>query len=204
MIILFYNEVNIFDLNLKQINKLQVKYNNFFCINNYLCKENKKNLLLLSNDKGIIIYEANTFDVNKIRFYKTFFITNKKGGYVEAYMFEKDKKNFLVGAILDSISGENLYIWNFENEALIYKIYLGITLTDINLWNNDFIFASLCDAEDYGFLLFNIKEKKIVKKFILNDKTQRIYGIKILTDSIKGDYLITLSFFGKLDLYTIG
>ena len=47
-------------------------------------------------------------------------------------MFEKDKKNFLVGAILDSISGENLYIWNFENEALIYKIYLGITLTDIN------------------------------------------------------------------------
>ena len=50
-----------------------------------------------------------------------------------------------------------------------------------------FFFASLCDEEDYGFLLFNIKKKKIEKKFILNDKTQRIYGIKVLTNAEKGD-----------------
>ena len=107
LIILFYNEVNIYNLNLNQINKLQVKYNNFFCINSYLCKKNKINFLLLSNDKGTIIYEANFFNIN---FYKEFIIADKRGGYIEAYMFEKENKIFLIEAVLDTISGSNLYI----------------------------------------------------------------------------------------------
>ena len=42
----------------------------------------------------------------------------------------------------------------------------------------------------------DVAQKKVYGK--------RIYGIKVLTDPKKGDYLITLSFFGKLDLYKIG
>ena len=94
MIILFYNEINIFNLYLNQINKLELKYNNFFCINNYFCKKYKMNFLLLSNDKGTIIYEGNIYDINKINRYKEFFIQDKEVVILRLIYWKKKIKYF--------------------------------------------------------------------------------------------------------------
>ena len=122
-------------------------------------------------------------------------------GYFEAYILEKNEKLILIGVCLNTNTFDNLYIWNFENGDLIKKVKSEEIITDINIWDDNYIFISLFN-DDYLFSLIDINDCSVVKEFN-NFNNQKGSGIKILRDKMKGDYLILLSLYGNLDLYTL-
>ena len=75
-------------------------------------------------------------------------------------------------------------------------------ISDICLWNNDYIYASLIKGESQ-FILINLSDYSIEKNFYVEDKDQSSCGIKILRHESKGDYIISISIIGKLIIYKI-
>ena len=75
-------------------------------------------------------------------------------------------------------------------------------ISDICLWNNDYIYASLVKGEAQ-FILINLNNYSIEKNFHVEDKDQSGCGIKVFRHKSKGDYLISISITGKLSLYKI-
>ena len=75
-------------------------------------------------------------------------------------------------------------------------------ISDICLWNNDYIYASLIKGESH-LILINLNDYSIEKNFYVEDKDQSGCEIKILRHESKGDYLISISIIGKLILYKI-
>ena len=187
--------VHIYDIETKkQISLLENLYD-IFCINNYYDKKSNLNYTLLCNRNIIFVYL-----IDKIVLYKVFIIDEKNdSGYFEAYLIEKNGRLVLIGARLSSYKVENLYIWDFEKVHLIKKVNIKAVLTDINIWDQNYIFASFLE-NDYLFALIDINNCSIVKNF-QNNIQQKCYGVKVLRDIKKGDFLILLTSTG-VDLYT--
>ena len=186
--------VQIYNMETKQQINLFENILDVFCINNYYYKKENINYTLICNKKGIFVYL-----INKIFFYKAFFGDEDNNGYYESYILEKNDRIIIIGALLNSQKFNNLYFWDLEKGNLIKKVNLGVILTDINIWNNNYIFASFLE-EDYLFGLIDIDNNSIEKKFY-NFNKQKGYGVKILNDKTKGEYLILLSSFRNIDLY---
>ena len=77
-------------------------------------------------------------------------------------------------------------------------------VSDICLWDNEYIFASYNEFISPKFILINTKINKIEKKY--NDKIDnyhRICGIKAIRHETKGNYIITSTMTGNLNLYKI-
>ena len=74
-------------------------------------------------------------------------------------------------------------------------------ISDICLWDNNYIFASLNHSTSQ-FCLINVNSKIIEKNFKVKDKEPRWCGIKFIRNEDKGDYLISSSINGKLNLYS--
>ena len=74
-------------------------------------------------------------------------------------------------------------------------------ISDICLWDNNYIFASL-NKSTSQFCLINANSKIIEKIFTVEDKVPRGCGIKVIKNKDKGDYLISSSINGKLNLYS--
>ena len=188
--------IQIYNLETKQKINFSENLGLIFCINNYFHKKANLNYTLICNKKGIFIYLIETFC-----FFKAFFGDIDDLGYVEAYILEKNENLILIGVCLNTNTFDNLYIWNFENGDLIKKVKSEEIITDINIWDDNYIFISLFN-DDYLFSLIDINDCSVVKEFN-NFNNQKGSGIKILRDKMKGDYLILLSLYGNLDLYTL-
>ena len=84
------------------------------------------------------------------------------------------------------------------------KMKLDSGISDICLWNNKYIFASYNESISPKFILINTNNNKIEKKY--NDKghdLRRICGIKAISHETKGNYIITSTMTGELNLYKI-
>ena len=83
---------------------------------------------------------------------------------------------------------------------LIDTIEINSGISDICLWDNAYIFASLTRSESQ-FALININKKEIEKNYFVDKKDSKGSGIKVLRHESKGNYLICYSLSGRLDLY---
>ena len=75
-------------------------------------------------------------------------------------------------------------------------------ISDICLWNNNYIFASL-NGDQSQFILINSQTHKIEKTFEVDEEDASGCRIKVIRAKSLGNYLISSSIKGKLDLYTI-
>ena len=189
-------EVHIYDIETKEQKSLSDNLYDIFFINNYYDKNSNLNYTLLCNRNNIFVYLIDKMFLDKV------FIIDEENdsGYFEAYLIEKNGRLILIGALLSSYKVENLYIWDFEKVHLIKKVNIKGVLTDINIWDQNYIFASFLE-NDYLFALIDINNCSIVKKFE-NNIQEECYGVKVLRDIKKGDFLILLTSTG-VDLYTI-
>ena len=93
-----------------------------------------------------------------------------------------------------------LYIWNFFEGDLIHKFETPSGISDINLWNNYYVFAALVESQSQNFILIDIEKGKIVKEF-KKEINNSCAGIKVI--NLENEkYLITSNLKGNLDLYT--
>ena len=121
-------------------------------------------------------------------------------GFDEPYIIEKDDTLILIGPCFYY---GYIYLWDFLKGNLIYTFETISGISDICIWNNKYIFASLINNKNnFQFELINLESKEIEKKFVKRDKEDGA-GIKVLRHKSKGDYLICISSKGNLDLYTI-
>ena len=170
-------------------------------LSDYYWKERKKNVILVANTEGIFSYIAEDFTLYKKFIPRVDEEEKKRIGFDEAYVIENNNKLILIGPCFYN---GYLFFWNFKSGLLIHKMALESGISDICLWDNKYIFAcyNSLNKSNSQFVLINTFTKKIEKKFNINDKDPRGCGIKVLRNK-NDDYLITISFTGKLNLYTI-
>ena len=188
--------VKIYNMETKQQEILLRKMLDVFCINNYYNKKDNTNYTLICNKVGIFVYLIN----DKATFYREFLGDQDNNGHYESYILEKSNRLIVVGALLDTPKYRNLYFWDLQEGNLIKKVNLGLIFTDISIWNNNYIFASFLGKD--LFALIDINKYLIIKRFE-NLNKQKGSGVKVFHDKIEGNFLMLMSFFGNLDLYTL-
>ena len=170
-------------------------------LSTYFWAKEEKNFAFIANTIGIFVYLIDGFCL-----YCKFIPPEEKeedkeeknNGFDEPYIIERDEKLILVGPCFYY---GYLYFWDFKTKTLIHKLETDSGISDICLWNNTYIFASLHGSK-FQFELINCATKKIEKKFIKGIQNFGC-GIKILRHETKGDFLITFSIKGNLDIYVI-
>ena len=160
----------------------------------------KKKYALIANCQGIFSYCIDTmkFPVLHHKFIPTLsFLENKNNGFDEALVIEKDNNFILIGPCFYY---GYLYFWDFFKGDFLYSLKLESGISDIGLWSNNYIFASLTNGASQ-FILINLNKNKIEKEFKVIDKDAKVCGIKILKNALYGNFIISSSMNGKLDLY---
>ena len=169
-------------------------------LSKYHCKRNDKHYALIANTEGIFVFCIDGFCLyNKFIPPKKTEEEKKENGFDEAYIIEKDEKLILIGPCFYY---GYIYLWDFINGNLVYTFETSSGVSDICLWDNKYIFSSLTKSV-HEFLLINLDSKKIVKKFFKRGKEDFGAGVKVLRHKSKGDFLISISIKGNLDLYKI-
>ena len=189
--------IELYNMNKDLIGKME-KCGFILGLSSYYWKKNKKYFILVANLDGITAYNEDNLSI-----YKEFnpnFEDEIFNGFDEGYVIEKNELPILLSPCFYY---EYLFFWDFVNGCLINKITLHTGISDICIWNNDYIFASLNEFCTYHFILINTKYNRIEKKFIEKDKDSRLCGIKLIKNKSKGDFLISFNIDGKLNLYKI-
>jgi len=168
-------------------------------LSGYYWKKIKKYFIIIANLDGILAYQEDDITLYK-KFIPTFQDKKEFNGFDEGYIFEKNNTLIL---IVPCFYYGYLFFWDFVNGCLINKISLDSGLSDICIWDNNYIFASLNKGIDYDFILINTKYSKIEKTFIEKDEESRLCGIKVLRSGTEHNFLITFNMEGKLNLYKI-
>ena len=201
-------KVKFYTMSSEYIGELEENAGFILGLSNYYWEEKKTHYALIANTKGIFAYIIEGFYLyNKFippKEEKKEEEEDKKeeddNGFDEAYIIEKNGKLILIGPCFYY---GYLYFWDFSKGDLIHKLETGFGISDICLWNNKYIFASLNNSTFYQFELINYDTQQIEKKFKKDEKDNHGSGIKILRHETKGNFLISFSLKGKLDLYII-
>lgn len=167
----------------------------------YCDKKYKKKYALIANCEGIFSYciDRMKFPALHHKFIPKLSLQEKKNnGFDEALVIEKDNKFILIGP---SFYYGYLYFWDFFEGDLLYSMKLDSGISDISLWSNNYIFASLTNSASQ-FILINLNKKKIEKEFKVFNKNAKVCGIKVLRNTLYGNFIISSSMNGKLDLYS--
>ena len=189
--------IEFYDFKNNFVKLLEEKLDFVYSIDNYYWKNKEINYVIITYAKGIVVY-----DDKFTKFKKIFKGPEDKKDYLESYIINKNESLILVGCY-SLYSPGYLYFWNVEKGDLLYSIPINSGITGISILNNNLMFISLYNGKS-PFALININEKKIIKEFTNEkDKDKDIFGIKILKHKTKGDYLISMSVKGKLNLYKI-
>ena len=161
-------------------------------LSHFYCEKNKINYALIANLEGIFAYKM--FDLclmDPVLYHK--FIPKlteeekKNNGFDEAYIIMQNEKYIIV---VPCFYYGYLFFLDFFERDLLYQMKLDSGISDICLWNNDYIFASLNHSKSQ-FILINSKTHQIEKNF------------EVIKSKSQGNYLISSSINGKLDLYTM-
>ena len=189
--------IEIYNMNSIRTGKIE-KCGFILGLSTYYWKKTKKYFILVANLYGIIAY--NEDDLSLYKEFKPNLLDEIFNGFDEGYIIEK---NELLILISPCFYYGYLLFWDFVKGCLISKISIYSGISDICIWDNDYIFASLNEFYRYQFILVNTKYNKIENKYSEKDKDSRLCGIKVHRNQSKGDFLITFNISGKLNLYTI-
>ena len=192
-----FGNVELYDMNFTFIGKFEENAGFILGLSNYYCKKTKRTYILVSNTEGILSYI-----VEDLSLYKKFIpkIKDAINGYDESCIIEK---NEILVLVCPCFYYEYIHFWDFKSGELISKMSFDTGISDICLWNNNYIFASFNDYNYSQMILINTTYNKIEKEYIENSKDSRICGIKILKHKSKGDFLISSDLTGNLNLYKI-
>ena len=159
-------------------------------------EEKKKiNYILIANCEGILSYNMEMSSINAF-IHKMSEEEKKDCSFSEPYVIKKGKKLLLLAPCF---SFPNLFIWDFIEGNLVEKLVLSSGISDICLWNDNYIFAAFVKSTKENFALIDIDKKEIVKSF-KKDINFGCAGIKVLKHN-SGNYLITANMKGNLDLF---
>ena len=123
-------------------------------------------------------------------------VEKQKCSFSEAYVIRKGKKLLLLAPCF---SFPILFIWDFIEGNLIQKLETSSGITDICLWNNNYIFAAFINSTKGNFALIDIYKREIIKSF-KKEVNCGFAGIKKKKNN-SGNYLITTNKKGNLDLF---
>ena len=157
---------------------------------------------LVANTEGIFSYIISKFLPPELH-HKFIPILSQKesenNGFDEPYIIEKDDKCILIGPCFYY---GYLFFWDFFEGDLMYKMKLESGISDICLWDNDYIFASLNHSE-YQFALINVNDKIVENNFGIKEEDPRGCGVKVVKNESHGNYLISVGINGNLYLYSM-
>ena len=121
--------------------------------------------------------------------------------FCEAYVVEKDDIFILIAP---SFEYGYLFFWNFFKGDLLFTMKLESGISDICLWDNNYLFASLNHSTSQ-FVLIDSNIQLVEKKFGVNEEEEESSGcgIKVLRHQLHGSFLISSSINGILNLYSL-
>ena len=117
----------------------------------------------------------------------------------EASIIEKNEIVILIGP---TFTYGYLFFWDFYKKELLHQMKLDSGISDICLWDNNYIFASLINS-DSQFVLIDLNNYTIKKKYEAEDEVGSICGIKVIKKEFSKSFLISSSMKGLLDLYSL-
>ena len=202
IIVLFSNKENgiieIYNMNPEMIGKIE-DTGFILGLSTYYWKDIKKYFIIIANLEGVLVYNE-----SDLTLYKTFIPSSESDiidGFCETIIIEKNNNIILISPCFYK---NYLFFWDFKNGCMINKMELDSGISDICLWDNEHIFASYNEFISPKFVLINTKYCKVEKKYQDNiHNNHRICGIKTIRHETKGNYIITSTMDGELNLYKI-
>ena len=181
-----YSELNIYDLNGDEIEKIKYFHGNIYFLKTYYNKNNNNSYIITGHYNYIISY-----DYNKGKQYRQY-KEGKSLQHSSAVIYEQNAEIKLIESCLDGY----IRIWNFDSGKLLQKINVIINeeklkkiINSICLWDNDYAFVGY----DGGYIiLIDIKNGNVIKKLKDNDNAPVLSIEKISTNL--GECLITQEF----------
>ena len=198
--------INIYNSNFLNTNKISEKIINVgfvLSMTSFYDEKNEIDYLLVSNKEGIFTYDLQYYNL----YFK--FIPQKKENdnkemiFDEPCIIKKDDKVILVGNTY--ISGY-FFFWNFYDKTLMNVAKSDLSINNICLWDNNYIFASFNNNQT-EFGLINLNDMSIeeiqINENNLNFGKGKCVKLSKAISSKKINYLISISYNGKLNLYKI-
>ena len=198
--------INIYNSNFLNTNKISEKIINVgfvLSMTSFYDEKNEIDYLLVSNKEGIFTYDLQYYNL----YFK--FIPQKKESnnkemiFDEPCIIKKDDKVILVGNTY--ISGY-FFFWNFYDKTLMNVAKSDLSINNICLWDNNYIFASFNNNQT-EFGLINLNDMSIeeiqINENNLNFGKGKCVKLSKAISSKKINYLISISYNGKLNLYKI-
>jgi len=168
-------------------------------LNTFYWKKLKKYFIIIANMEGVFAYNE-----SDLTLYKKFIPSFERyiiEGFCETIIIEKNNNIILISPCFYK---NFLFFWDFQNGCMMNKMKLDSGISDICLWDNEHIFASYNEFFSPKFILINIKYNKVEKKYKDNiHHVHRVCGIKAIRHETKGNYIITSTMGGELNLYKI-
>ena len=188
-------KVKFYNMNEEYISELQ-NLGFILGLNVYYDKDNQNNYILIANTVGIFSYNFENSSFKRFIPKKITPQEKDDNGLDEPYIIQKGQRSLLLGPCFYY---PYLYIWNFFGGDLIHKIKTPSGISDICLWNNCYVFAALVKSQSQNFILIDIENGEIIKKF-KKEINNSCAGIKVIKHENE-KYLLTSNLKGNLDLY---
>ena len=166
-------------------------------LNTFYDQQKEENYILIANGKGILSYNMEQSSI--MEFIPKMTEEKENNGFDEPYVIKKNNKLLLVGPCFYY---GFIFLWDFYNRDLIKTIKTSSGISDINFWDNNYIFAGMVHSKNESFILINIEKGEIEKKFELRKPYDVSAGVKVLKHE-SGNYLISATMSGDLNLFVM-
>ena len=189
--------IKFYNMDAEYISELEENAGFILGLNTFYDQQKKENYILIANDKGILSYNMEQSSI--MEFIPKMTEEKENNGFDEPYVIKKNNKLLLVGPCFYH---GFIFLWDFYNRDLIKTIKTSSGISDINFWDNNYIFAGMVHSKNESFILINIEKGEIEKKFELRKPNDVSAGVKVLKHE-SGNYLISATMSGDLNLFVI-
>lgn len=173
-------------------------------LSKYYDEETKEHFIFSSNLNEIIAYNIDEFKIYHKFTPNTQEQVSKTSNFCfsEAIIIKTKQKQIILAA--PSFNTNKIYLWDFKKKIFKNSIpkYSNCGFTDIFLWQNKYIFASLKDSASQ-FIIIDVETSEIIKDFKGIGKDTRGGQVRIVNHKSGKDFLISVSLSGRLSLYTV-
>ena len=189
--------IKFYNMDAEYISELEENAGFILGLNTFYDQQKEENYILIANGKGILSYNMEQSSI--MEFIPKMTEEKENNGFDEPYVIKKNNKLLLVGPCFYY---GFIFLWDFYNRDLIKTIKTSSGISDINFWDNNYIFAGMVHSKNESFILINIEKGEIEKKFELRKPYDVSAGVKVLKHE-SGNYLISATMSGDLNLFVM-
>ena len=136
--------IKFYNMDAEYISELEENAGFILGLNTFYDQQKEENYILIANDKGILSYNMEQSSI--MGFIPKMTEEKENNGFD---VIKKNNKLLLVGPCFYY---GFIFLWDFYNRDLIKTIKTSSGISDINFWDNNYIFAGMVHSKNESFI----------------------------------------------------